>query len=254
MKKTYNEGYRITAEDTLEKFNNGLLKEMVEQSNKGTEYFEKYSDFGYKDIKVDDKFKLNVHVESTLQGIFRLTNEGKKNIVALNFASAKRPGGGFLKGTVAQEESLARTSSLYFSLRCCTEYYENPQAPYYSDKMIFSPNVVFIKDDAGNMLDTPVTASIITVAAPNLRDAENVDHLKIRDIFVRRIYNVLKLAKDKGCENVILGAFGCGVFMNDPRMVAKYFKWVIKQEFENSFESIVFSIYEKPIENVMAFK
>jgi uncharacterized protein (TIGR02452 family) len=55
--------------------------------------------------------------ETTLQGIAALHEEGAERIGALNFASAKNPGGGFLNGSEAREESLARSSALYASLQ-----------------------------------------------------------------------------------------------------------------------------------------
>src|SRR5579862_3718644 len=61
--------------------------------------------------------------ETTLQGCARLiASQQYQRIGILNFASAKNPGGGFLGGARAQEESLARSSALYFSLRQCPEH------------------------------------------------------------------------------------------------------------------------------------
>ena len=54
--------------------------------------------------------------ETTLAGIARVLADGAGPVAALNFASAKNPGGGFLGGSQAQEESLARSSALYASL------------------------------------------------------------------------------------------------------------------------------------------
>ena len=53
---------------------------------------------------------------STVDAVRRLTEEGKENIGVLNFASAKNPGGGFINGAMAQEESLAASSILYRTL------------------------------------------------------------------------------------------------------------------------------------------
>ena len=51
----------------------------------------------------------------TLAAAARLAARGC-NVVALNFASAKHAGGGWLRGAQAQEESVTRRSTLYASL------------------------------------------------------------------------------------------------------------------------------------------
>ena len=56
--------------------------------------------------------------ETTLSAAWRLVEaRNLAGTLCLNFASAKNPGGGFLGGSQAQEESLARSSGLYLALR-----------------------------------------------------------------------------------------------------------------------------------------
>src|SRR5579862_5237069 len=62
--------------------------------------------------------------ETTLHAARRLLSEGAARVLALNFASARHAGGGFLKGSQAQEESLARASGLYPCLLRHPAYYE----------------------------------------------------------------------------------------------------------------------------------
>ncbi|MVQ33066.1 TIGR02452 family protein [Paenibacillus sp. MAH-34] len=84
--------------------------------------------------------KIEVTDESTLAAARRLVvQEGLQNTLCLNFASAKNPGGGFLGGSQAQEESLARSSALYPCISQMDEMYtynRNLKTCLYSDYMI----------------------------------------------------------------------------------------------------------------------
>ncbi|MGC3972324.1 MAG: TIGR02452 family protein [Pirellulales bacterium] len=173
--------------------------------------------------------QIEVVNETTLVGIGRLLQAGAGSVAALNFASAKNPGGGFLGGSQAQEESLARSSALYASLMKAWDYYERHRrgdsAPY-SDAMILSPACPVFRDDDGRLLDAPQLATFITSAAPNAgaAAANHPDELPlIPAVFLRRSEYVLALAAAHGHRQLVLGAWGCGVFRNDPQIVAEAF-------------------------------
>jgi uncharacterized protein (TIGR02452 family) len=91
----------------------------------------------------------------------------------LNFASAKKPGGGFLNGAKAQEESIARVSSLYLSLTTPTglQFYKSDvrekEGPVYSHAMVYSPSVVVFNTDEGITLEEPYEISMLTCPAVN---------------------------------------------------------------------------------------
>src|SRR4051812_14831750 len=96
---------------------------------------------------------VEVRNETSFAGLRRLARSGDAPPGCLNFASARQLGGGFLTGAQAQEECLARASALYQCLLAVPDYYERNLAnrtALYLDLAIFSPEVPFFRDDAGN--------------------------------------------------------------------------------------------------------
>ena len=217
-------------------------------------------------VPTNRAMKIEVLNETTLQGAKRLSDSGKfKKIGVLNFASAKNAGGGFLGGSQAQEESLARNSALYATLMRIPEYYHYHKrvnkALLYSNHIIYSPKCPVFRLDNGELLSEPYLVDFITSPAPN-RGAitNNQPHFvdKIDEVFKERIVLVLRLAVAQGCEALVLGAWGCGVFRNKPEKVAELFGEVLLRtgEFANAFEYISFSIPENrknPV-NSLAFE
>ncbi|MBP6628800.1 MAG: RNA 2'-phosphotransferase [Kofleriaceae bacterium] len=171
---------------------------------------------------------LVVTSESTTEAIIRLAPR-PGHLAVLNFASAKNPGGGFLGGAQAQEEALARSSGLYPCLVTQPAHYQRQRAhasALYLDLAIWSPAVPFFRDDAGGWLPAPALASVITCAAPNagaLRQQGRLDPAALEATLRRRAAFVLALAAHHQVDHLVLGAWGAGVFGNDPALVADAF-------------------------------
>jgi uncharacterized protein (TIGR02452 family) len=198
-----------------------------------------------------DATAIGVANETTLAGLVRLVASAGAPVAALNFASARNPGGGFLGGSHAQEESLARSSALHASLLRAGEYYErHRRSPslLYSDAMILSPGCPVFRDDEGRLLDQPLLATFITSAAPNagaIPEHRRAERQQIPDVFRRRSEYVLALAASHGCRRLVLGAWGCGVFRNDPGTVAGAFAaHLIRGAWAGRFERVVFSVLD----------
>jgi uncharacterized protein (TIGR02452 family) len=167
----------------------------------------------------------------------------------LNFASARHPGGGFLSGARAQEESLARSSGLYASLIRMREMYDYNRGRatcLYSDYMIFSPRVPVFRDENWTLLETPFPASFITAPAVNAGAVHSHERVQIEPIMRRRTEKVLRLAYRERQRTLVLGAWGCGVFRNDPAMVADHFAGLLRPGglFHNVFERVVFAVLD----------
>ena len=153
---------------------------------------------------------VEVTPETTLTAACRLAAETAARVVALNFASANNPGGGFLGGSQAQEESLARASGLYPCLLRQPEYYEancRCGALLYTDHAIHSPCVPVFRDDAGRLLDDVRAVGFLTMPAPNLGAMPNgsPETRQVAAIFRRRCEYVLALAVARGYSHVVLG-------------------------------------------------
>ena len=188
--------------------------------------------------------KVEIRKETTIDACYRLVvGEGLKNVCALNFANAFCPGGGVAGYAVAQEEECCRVSALYYSLIQKPDFYEyhkNNCSYEASDYMIFSPEVPIWKNGEYEVLDEPFTASFITSAAVNTRHGPIKDSAKIND---QRIKVILECAIENNMEHLVLGAFGCGAFRNDPHDIANSFKKYLYEEgMAKFFKSVTFSI------------
>jgi uncharacterized protein (TIGR02452 family) len=190
--------------------------------------------------------RFEVTEETTQEAALRLFDEGER-VVLLNFASARNPGGGFINGAKAQEEDLARCSGLYPCLITQPVYYEENRAEpsvLYTDHIIYSPDVPFFRTDSRELLDRFFLASVITAPAPNAGQwlARGGDAGELDRTLRRRAELVLAVAAHEGHRTVLLGAWGCGVFRNDPARVADAFGRAVQR---HAFDRVVFGILDK---------
>ncbi|MFJ9808938.1 TIGR02452 family protein [Streptomyces sp. NPDC101158] len=197
---------------------------------------------------------LQVTGESSLAAARRMVRADAGTPVAvLNFASARNPGGGYLNGAQAQEEALCRSSALYATLLRAPEYYEHHRAErdaFYTDRVIHSPGVPVFRNDGGRLLDEPFTVGFLTSPAPNAgvirrRTPELAD--RVPAALASRAERVLETAAAHGYRRIVLGAWGCGVFQNDPAQVAGTFKAQLTGpgRFAGHFDEVVFAILDR---------
>ena len=188
--------------------------------------------------------RIEVTNETTFSAARRLFDEGK-NAASLNFASATNVGGGWLNGARAQEEYLCRNSVLAQCIGAQREFYEYHQthrAPRYSDMMLYSPAVAVIRDEF-DQLCAPWPCSIITAAAPNLNYGMSMPLNELRDLWRVRIARVFDIALATSHDSLVLGAWGCGAFKNDPTMVAHAFAEVA-EKYDGQFELLLFAVWD----------
>jgi len=203
--------------------------------------------------QVFESYRVEVANETTLQGAAQLVKSGQyQRVGVLNFASAKNPGGGFLNGSMAQEESLASSSALYESLIQCHDFYSWHKSHanlLYSDRMIYTPDCPVFRDDDGRLLDEPYLVDFVTSPAPNIGAMREDSPLRdeVLPVLRERSEKVLAVMAKHGCDAIVLGAWGCGVFRNAPDMVAEVFAQHLKQgeRWHNRFRKVMFSILDK---------
>ena len=205
-------------------------------------------------IQLGNQTVIEVKNETTLNAVKRLIAMGYDDPVALNFASAESPGGGFLHGARAQEEYLARSSALYFCLvnNPMYRYHLSHLDPFYSDYVIYSPEVVIIRDDDGNLLDVPYKSSMITspaVHANGVRRYKPEQGKEIAGVMWKRILKVFAVAVEQKHTAIVLGAWGCGAFGNDGDEIAALFQKALEDNFRGAFDHVIFAITDWSVED-----
>lgn len=182
---------------------------------------------------------------TTLEAAQRLVTDGFRP-VALNFASARHPGGGFLAGARAQEESLCRASALYACINGNPMYrdHQHLSGGFYTNYAIYSPAVPVLKDDEGELHDAPYLCAFVTAPAVNVGAIRDPERALVRDEMRDRIDKVLALMAGHGHDAAVLGAWGCGVFRNDPEAVADLFAKALRGRFAGCFARVVFAVLD----------
>lgn len=179
--------------------------------------------------------------------------KGKK-ICALNFASYRYPGGGFIKGSLAQEESLCHESTLYSVLKTFNEsFYEwnrhNLNHSLYYNRALYTPNVIFEK--GGRV----AKADVLTCAAPNFKAASRyVEKESNLCVLSSRIEFMYAIAAINKVETLIAGAWGCGVFGQDPKEVCELLTIIPIAKQYASIKKIIFAVPNSTSRNYKAFE
>lgn len=173
-----------------------------------------------------------------LDSVSAIHKYSSENMAVLNFASYKFPGGGFMRGSSAQEEALCQHSYLYnvisdFDKTVYEWNRNNLNKGMYLNRGLYSPDIIF---------DDKTKCSVITVPAPNksvMLKYGNFTEEENAKALLHRVKLVIDIAEENNVKTLILGAFGCGVFKQDPFEVATLFKKVLRG---SSFEKVVFAI------------
>jgi uncharacterized protein (TIGR02452 family) len=192
------------------------------------------------------KLKSTVHLKDKL---------GK--VCILNMASDMKPGGGVEKGSTAQEEDICRRTDLYVALR---PYY----SPLWTFKLqedrkieyplpqnrpvaIYTKDITIYKDMYGNDYSEFYSCDVVSMHAIRrpalLSNGEMSESDKL--LTKRKIEYMLDVCLSNGCSTLVLGAFGCGAFKNNPQNVSDIFYSVFQDEkYRDKFSYVLFAVYD----------
>lgn len=234
------------------------------------------------EIKKTPKFNTEFMVldTDTVSALFDTSFNGKVGV--LNFASYKTPGGRYIEGSSAQEESLCHSSFLYNVLCLHKEdfykrHFKTLNRSLYTSELLYTPDITFVDRYVLQDWNEPLhvklksvefkDADVLTIAAPNIMsntrwntgiwntdvgkndnsyginpDGSLMNEEQYRELLTERIKLILDVAIAKEDFNLILGAFGCGVFRNNPYIVSSIFHDLLWGEYENVFNKVVFAV------------
>lgn len=253
-------------QDTCQYFEKPFFAELIQKSLKNQKIiYENESVEVASKPRFGKKAVVRISGEKSFESAMKYRGE---KVCVHNFASFTNPGGGVIKGSSAQEESLCRVSTLYPLLsdkKMWDGFYEKHRKMLrdgtvnasYNDDAIYTPGVLVFKNDNQMLLlprDQWMKLDVITLPAPNLRpnpsniwNPEPSKPLTLTNgelfaIHKKRAKRLFEVAKAENVEVLILGAFGCGAFRNSPEVVARAYYEVL-QEYLYDFKAVEFAVY-----------
>lgn len=192
-------------------------------------------------LPVSGSSKNNISVINSDTVSALISNVGTGRTCVLNMASARRPGGGVENGASAQEECLFRCSNLWTSI-------DKSFYPLKIDECLYTKDAIFFKDKDYNHI-YPITSDVMTIAAFNLNEVGHFfgkrDELnKSIDVNTKdKIRLMVSIPAKNGVKNLILGAWGCGVYKNDPTKISNYFREVLVDEgYSSLYDKVIFGV------------
>lgn len=213
-------------------------------------------------IKYDNecnfKFRKGIIPEIVMDqtdSVTAIINNQTDKLCVLNFANYVYPGGGFIRGAMAQEEDLCRHSFLYNVLSFFEKTYyhdnhSNRNNELYTNKALYSKDIYFFNEDS----ETFSKCDVLTCAAPNWTSADYTRRVLFEDnikCLEDRIAFMFKVAEQQNVETFIIGAWGCGVFGQNPDIVANIMKKELMSQ-NYGFKKVIIAI-PGPSENYDAF-
>ena len=203
--------------------------------------------------------KISVVNENCIKTCLKLNkskNNHNHNVGLLNMCSVSKLGGAVYKGMFAQEEEIYRSTNIFSKI-------SDIHYPISNDQLLLTKNVKIIQCrssksyfDFINVKKEKCFIDIISIPSlrkPDVILKDNLEFYKNEEDF-QIIYNKLEsLFKTFILNNnidIVIGAFGCGIYKNPINDVIKIFKSLLV-DYSKFFNSITFSILDKSNENYL---
>lgn len=227
--------------DTLVQLNS-KYKDATEKSMKNTVVYDE-DELLLIDSNIKGKMQINFDANGTLTSARKLVDDGYR-VAVLNFADAVKPCGWVEFGAPTQEENITRCSSLFYALtqkECIDRYYrQHEEDGIYSDTIIYTKDAIVFKDDVNYMNITPYYIDIITSPSMSRRDNPMFDDEQCYLTLKPRAEKIILSALHNGCDAIVLGAWGCGAFGMNPKVISRCFaEALMKYPY---FDNVTFAI------------
>lgn len=217
----------------------GVFGSEIEACAKGAKIYE---DGDGRELPIPDaRFKATetrVTTDFASQALF----SAKGRAAVVDAASFTRPGGNYADGAFGPEQALCADSILYPVLCELKESYYDKNRGWESG-MLFTDRALYLEDVTFSRKGNMKKAGVVVIAAPNrTRALENHRSPEGCDQALSfRIEAIMRIAAAGGADSLVVGAFGCGSYGNDPAQVAGLFgAWL--DAHPGVFEEVVFAV------------
>jgi len=195
--------------------------------------------------KLNHKTVISVEPTDTLESVVQLINDDYRSKIGfLVMANSTNKGGGYLRGTNGQEESICRRTDLH---NC----FKGMKYPIPEFGTFFVQGVSIIREtekEQYKFFEKPYKACCVLSAAYHDPPADKNGRLTdgYRTKTKHKLEAVLNTFLEESCYNIVLGAYGCGAFGNPVKDIALIFKELLESDkYKNTFQKVVFAVLKE---------
>lgn len=233
------------------------MEETLDHAQRQHPYEHAFDVLPYKslrDLRPLEHHDLDVRITQNdcMEDAMLAARDGEK-VLLVDSASLKRPGGGCLGGSSAQEEDLCRRSNLYLGLKQLDDSLRFPL--HEKVRGVLFPSVTFFRagrDEDYGFCDPYV----VDVACVYSRPESWVSKQKWAGdgspsyLFHLGVFEpLISMANRSGADHVVMAPVGCGVFHHDPEDVARALHTVLGEFQLDTVKKVTISTFTSNPDN-----